>query len=65
MRAWLLTCLPALNGQDNPETVRRLWAEEMLRRDQEVETGEVETIPGEVVFQRVADKLAQVRKSAK
>lgn len=37
----------------------------MLRRDQEVETGEVDTIPGEVVFQRVADKLAQVRKSAK
>lgn len=50
---------PAVEDQ---ETLDRLWAEEMARRARELESGEVQAIPGDVVFRELAEKLAQVRK---
>lgn len=55
--------LASIEPVEDPETLDRLWAEEMARRDQELESGEVEAIPGEVVFHQLSEKLAQVRKS--
>lgn len=39
------------------EDVDALWAEEAERRVAQVDRGEVETVPGETVFERVRGKL--------
>jgi hypothetical protein len=38
---------------ENPEEVRKSWIEEALRRDAEMESGEVQGIDGEEVFRRI------------
>lgn len=57
--------LASLEPAEDPETVQRLWAEELVKRAQEIQSGETAGIDAEVVFQQVKDKLAQVRKSAR
>jgi hypothetical protein len=49
-RRLLLSLEPV--GED-PEEVRKAWIEEALRRDAEMESGEVQGIDGEEVFCRI------------
>lgn len=53
--------LASLEPADDPEMVRRLWAEEMERRAQRFVAGESPGIDGETVFKELADKLARAR----
>lgn len=46
----LLSLEPAVEDQAE---VEKAWIEEALRRDAEMESGEVEGIPGEEVFRRI------------
>ena len=43
------------------ERFRRIWAEEALRRRDEVRTGAVKTVPGDEAMARVLDSLAARR----
>jgi hypothetical protein len=44
------------------ERFRRIWADEALRRRDEVRTGKVKTIPGDEAMARVLDSLAARRR---
>lgn len=44
------------------ERFQRIWADEALRRRDEVRTGAVKTIPGDEAMARVLDSLAARRK---
>jgi putative addiction module component (TIGR02574 family) len=55
--------LASVEPAEDRETVERLWAEEMLRRAEDFQTGKTVGIDGEVVFQQLREKLAEVRKS--
>lgn len=56
--------LASLEPAEDPETVRRLWVEEMERRADRFLAGESEGIDGDTVFKELADKLAQAKNSA-
>lgn len=45
------------DGDDNPH--RRHWAEEARRRRDDVRSGRVKTIPGEVALSKVREVLAR------
>ena len=49
--------LTSLNLPTQPE-IDRLWAEEAERRVGQLDRGEIELIPGEVVFERIRRKYA-------
>jgi putative addiction module component (TIGR02574 family) len=49
--------LTSLNLPTQPE-IDRLWAVEAERRISQIDRGEVELIPGEVVFERIRRKYA-------
>lgn len=49
--------LTSLNLPTQPE-IDRLWAVEAERRIGQIDRGEVELIPGEVVFERIRRKYA-------
>lgn len=49
-RRLLLSLEPVVEDQAE---IEKAWIEEALRRDAEMESGEVEGIPGEEVFRRI------------
>lgn len=44
-------------GEWQSEEIRQAWMEEVRRRDLEIERGEVEMIPGELVMARLRSKF--------
>lgn len=57
--------LASLEPADDPETVRREWAEELERRARRFLSGESPGIPWETARQQILDKLAEAKQSAK
>jgi len=50
--------LESLNAPSREE-IDRLWAEEAERRIEELDSGKVETIPGEQVFAEIRERLTK------
>ena len=50
--------LESLNAPSREE-IDRLWAEEAERRIEELDSGQVEAIPGEQVFAEIRERLAK------
>jgi len=48
--------LKSLNSP-SPEEIDKAWAEESERRIDEIESGKVQTIPGEQVFQEIRKRI--------
>jgi putative addiction module component (TIGR02574 family) len=48
--------LKSLNSP-SPEEIDKAWAEESERRINEIESGKVQTIPGEQVFQEIRKRI--------
>jgi putative addiction module component (TIGR02574 family) len=53
-----LYLLASLDEDDDPAEVAAAWDAELAKRMEEMETGKVEGIPAEVVFERIRRGLA-------
>ena len=52
----LRALLEELDGPPDPD-VERVWLEEAQRRSRELDTGDVDTIPADEVFDKARDQL--------
>lgn len=57
MRAELATLLLESLHEPIDQEIEKAWTEELKRRIEEVESGEVSTIPAETVMKRAREKL--------
>lgn len=57
----LVRSLEESKDELRPAEWERLWAKECQRRVAEMESGEVEGIPGEVVFERLRQRVKERR----
>lgn len=52
-RAYLAQALIASLDEMNEEEIEKLWIQEAVRRDQEIERGEARLLPADEVFERI------------
>jgi hypothetical protein len=57
----LLASLDSEGEEIEPAELGAEWLEEISRRAAEIDAGEVESIPGEVVFREARERLRAVR----